>query len=169
MTSRSERYRRPMAVLAVLLAAVLAGCTSESSPTDPQGISTVEVAFHSFELVNHERRDAGVQPQLTFDDAVAAVARAHSEAMRDKNFFGHAGPDGNLTSRLAAAGIPYGAASENIARVSGGVNAAASAHGFLMASAQHRGNILNPRFRAVGVGVARDGSDWWFTQIFVRP
>lgn len=167
-TMIGKTRRIPSACLALLLPLVLMACTGES-PTEPSGITIADVAFHSYELANSERRDAGVSPQLALDDALAAVARAHSQAMRDNNFFGHNGPNGDLRARLQAAGISYRTAAENLAEVDAGADAAGVAHALLMSSQQHRNNILNSRFKLVGVGVVREGNSWWFTQIFVNP
>ena len=38
-----------------------------------------------------------------------------------------------------------------------------------MKSAGHRENILRPDFTDTGVGVCRDGTTYYFTQVFLRP
>ncbi len=38
-----------------------------------------------------------------------------------------------------------------------------------MQSPGHRKNILHPDFTQTGVGVCRDGSTYYFTQVFLRP
>ena len=43
------------------------------------------------------------------------------------------------------------------------------AHKQLMASASHRKNILSPKYRLAGVGVAKAGNTYWITQIFIKP
>ncbi len=164
--------RRPLAVLlAVAVAAVLAaGCSSgSSSPTEPGGLREAEIEAESLRLINGSRQQAGAQ-RLAIDEVVAEVARSHSRAMRDHNFFGHRDPQGNhLRDRLRAAGVSFRGAAENLALVTDRIDPAGSAHQLLMDSAEHRDNILDPRFRRAGVGVARDGDTVWLTQIFIIP
>ena len=73
--------------------------------------------YLSFQLANTARNDSNVQPSLNLDEKITAVARAHSEAMRDQGFFGHNGPDGGIGARLRAAGIPFCTAGENLAKL----------------------------------------------------
>ena len=110
-------------------------------------------------------------PDLVRDEALDAIARAHSVDMRDHGFFGHVSPDtGGPSDRLAAAGYRASTYAENVA--SGG-----SLHGAeagLFASLGHRRNILNPDVTHVGIGVAgkagEDGRiEWHLTQLFARP
>lgn len=156
-----------LATIAVLAAACGGG--DSDSPTAPVGTSVSEVEFTSFQLANSARRDNEVQPQLNLDERVKTVARAHSEAMRDRNFFGHDGPDGGIAARLRAAGIAFSAAGENLAKLTSVPNPAGHAHSQFMDSTVHRGVILDSRFRLAGVGVARSGDHYWLTQIYIRP
>ena len=77
-------------------------------PADP----TAEAAVLA--LVNEARVDAGCGA-LTADPALAAVARAHSADMRDRDYFSHTSPEGlSPFDRAERAGIDYSRA-ENIA------------------------------------------------------
>jgi uncharacterized protein YkwD len=155
---------------AIALLGVACGGGSESnSPTTPLGTTVAEVEFESFQLVNAARNDSNVQPQLNLDDRVSRVAREHSEAMRDQGFFGHNGLAGGIGARLRAAGVQFSTAGENLAKLSSVPNPAGEAHAQFMASPEHREIILDPRFRLAGVGVARSGSNYWLTQIYIRP
>ena len=156
----------PALAAAALLCASCGG--SADGPTTITGTSAAEVEFLSFELVNSARRDNGVEPQLVLEELISAVARAHSEAMRDQGFFGHNGPDGTLEDRLRRAGLAFSRASENVAQNSSAADPAGMAHSGFMASDGHRAAILDPRFRLVGVGVASNGDSYWLTQIFIR-
>ena len=153
----------------VLLAAACGGGGDSSTPTAPVGTSVDEVEYESFQLANSASRDNGIQPLLALDDQVQAVARAHSEAMRDQNFFGHNGPDGGIAARLRAAGVSFSAAGENLAKLSSVPNPAGHAHSQFLDSATHREVMLDKRFRLAGVGVARSGDHYWLTQIYIRP
>ena len=139
------------------------------SPTSTGVASVAEVEYLSFQLANSARTDSHVDPLLDLDQEITAIARRHSEAMRDKGFFDHNGPDGGIASRLRAAGIPFSAAGENLAKISSAADPAAQAHSLFMGSPEHREVMLNSRFRLAGVGVARSGDRYWLTQIYIRP
>jgi len=102
-------------------------------------------------LLNADRAHAGLAP-LQLDPALRDVARAHSEEMFELGYFSHVSPvHGDPAQRLAAAGIQYLVAGENLAYAP----SVAAAHEGLMASPPHRANILNPSFTRVGIGVIR--------------
>ena len=163
-----KALKATIAVLALALSACSGGGSGDS-PTSPQGLTPADVEAHSFALVN-EARSENNRKELTFHPGLADVARAHSEAMRDQGFFGHRNPQGQgLRGRLNAASIRFSSASENLAQVVDGQQPGLIAHHFLMDSAEHRDNILNPAFTRVGVGVAQDGDAWWITQVFIKP
>lgn len=150
--------------------ALLAACSSGggSTPTAPAEPSTAQVELDSYTLINSARASSSVQPPLELREAIAQVARAHSRQMRDQDFFGHADPQGRtVVDRLAAAGVAFASAGENLAMTVNVANPAAWAHQELMQSSEHRPNILSPNFALVGVGVARDGARYWITQVFV--
>jgi uncharacterized protein YkwD len=112
-------------------------------------------------LVNDQRAAAGCGA-VTADDKLAAVARAHSEDMRDRGFFSHVNPDGlDPFQRAERAGIT--AQAENIAR---GQQDAAAVMDAWMNSAGHRANILNCDLTRLGVGIAEGSGGPWWTQLF---
>jgi uncharacterized protein YkwD len=109
-------------------------------------------------LVNEARRRHRL-PALRTDERLRTAARAHSADMRDRSYLAHDAPDGRSPDdRMRAAGYRQ-PASENIAV------GYPTPHAVLQAwlrSPGHRANIVDPRFRAIGVGVARgDGGPWW--------
>lgn len=164
---RPETRRLVSAVALLLL--VACGGSGGGSPTAPGARSESEVEALSFDLVNRTRSDERVGPALAWDEAVAAVAREHSRDMRDRGFFSHVDPEGDdFADRLRDAGIPFTGVSENLARVTDAPNPAAFAHERFLENPAHRANILDPRFTHAGVGVARRGSTYWITQVFVR-
>ncbi|MCZ6690283.1 MAG: IPT/TIG domain-containing protein [Planctomycetota bacterium] len=125
-----------------------------------------------FDLINQERGVVG-KPDLTHDPAIRLVARAHSEDMRDRNFFDHRNPDGDdPDDRLLAAGISFGAWAE-IIQFNLSADPAQAAFDWWMNSALHRGLMLdesNVGFTLTGIGASTDGAGtWWFTAMFVRP
>jgi len=114
-------------------------------------------------LVNRERRRYGL-PELRWDSKIAEVARAHSKDMWERHYFSHIDPDGkDPAKRLEQAGIYFLLAGENIALAP----SVSLAHQGLMNSEGHRENILNPKFKKIGIGIA-DGGIYgkMFTQDF---
>ncbi len=170
MNTPDNRARIGYCLLAAIaLLGVACGGGGADSPTTPLGTTVVEVEFESFQLVNSARQNNNVQPQLDLQERIARVARAHSEAMRDQNFFGHSGASGGIGARLRAAGIQFSTAGENLAKLSSVPNPAGQAHSQFIASPEHREVMLDSRFRVAGVGVARSGGTYWLTQIYVGP
>jgi uncharacterized protein YkwD len=105
-----------------------------------------------FELVNRERRRAGIRP-LDGDPSLDGVAEGHSKDMVDAHFFGHKSPTtGVVEDRLRAHGIRLGLFGENVAKGPSMVDS----HAMLMASPAHRANVLNPNFTHVGIGVVEE-------------
>ncbi len=157
--------------LVTLVFLLIASCSGggPGGPTAPAEMSSFQVESILTDLVNQARSSAGVSPDLHVDPAVSQVARAHSEAMRDRGFFSHADPEGNkLRDRLRVAGVTFRSAGENLAQVGGASDPAGMAHRMLMDSNSHRKNILSDNFSVMGIGVAKRGSEYWITQIFLE-
>lgn len=153
-----------------LLAISPAACTDSRSPTAPlspgavvppaTGPSDPQVAAF-VTLVNQHRASLGLAP-LAWRADVAAVAQAHSQDMLDRNYFSHTTPEGATPwDRLAAAGITYASAGENIAY---GYPTAETVLAAWLASPGHKANIENPNFTHHGVGLA--GTYW--THVFIQ-
>ena len=124
-------------------------------PTDPEVASFVR-------LMNAHRVSLGL-PALVWDSRVAAVAQAHSRDMLEHDYFSHKWSDGGSTwDRLAARGVTYSRAGENIAW--GQKTGSAVLRGWLN-SRGHRENIENERY--THHGVAKVGIYW--THVFIRP
>jgi uncharacterized protein YkwD len=125
-------------------------------PADP----TAEAAVLA--LVNEARVDAGCGA-VTADPALAAVARAHSADMRDRDYFSHTSPEGlSPFDRAEQAGVDHSRA-ENIAF--GQADATAVMEAWLE-SPGHRANILDCELTKLGVGVAEGPGGPWWTQLF---
>jgi uncharacterized protein YkwD len=143
--------------------------------------------------VNQDRTSPSVQDEtkglakpLQWDVRLAAVAREHSEEMAATGNFSHRGADGGAPmTRVSKAGVCWLATGENIAKIDLGsgfvpVSEATAneqvvtkAEALFMAEPKfkpnHRGNILNPAYNRVGIGIARaaDGS-FYITQEFAQ-
>ncbi len=102
------------------------------------------------EVTNVSRAKAGIAT-LKYDTKLAAVAKAHSVDMVNKNYFSHNSPNGSTPfDRMKAAGLDYTVAGENLAK---GYSTVFHAHNGLFNSAGHRKNILNAKFKYAGVGI----------------
>ena len=105
-------------------------------------------------LIKDERARQGLAP-LTLNPILMQVALAHSQDMRDRNFFGHVNPDDlRACQRLTNAGYDWWACGENIGAGYASVQAVFNAW---MSSAGHRANILDPDFTEIGFGYAAGG------------
>lgn len=112
-------------------------------------------------LVNKERREQGLV-ELKFNESIQKVARDYALFMFKNGYISHQNPEGKMASdRLKAGGIDFFMSGENIALSEN----TEKAHQGLMASSDHRKNILFPFFRKVGIG-AVDGGE--FGMIFVQ-
>lgn len=123
------------------------------NPTPPTtNISQIEQDI--FRLTNEQRVQNGLSPYV-LDNAISAVARAHSKDMSARNFFAHTNPDGvDPFQRMRVGGISFSYAGENIA---GGPSADIMVNNW-MHSPGHRANILNAGFRRIGIGVAQNNT-----------
>ncbi|MDQ3908169.1 MAG: CvpA family protein [Acidobacteriota bacterium] len=105
------------------------------------------------ELVNRERAAAGLKP-LAPDPELTEVARKHSADMFARGYFAHVNPEGQSPfDRMAAAGVKFRTAGENLALAP----TLQIAHTGLMNSPGHRANILQPSFGRVGIGIMDGG------------
>ncbi|MBX4205870.1 CvpA family protein [Candidatus Microgenomates bacterium] len=112
-------------------------------------------------LVNKERKDRGIA-ELTKDSKIADVARAYAKDMWTRQFFSHYSPEGkDVGDRLTTAGIRYYIAGENLALAP----TLTLAHNGLMNSEGHKANILEKRYKKVGIGVIDNG---YYGKIFVQ-
>ena len=163
-------------VLAPVLAAPGAGPTRAARRAEPDADSMDNLARQMWALVNRDREDPanaaethGRALPLRWNDKLAAVALAHSRDMTMRRYFAHVDPEGRTpTDRINAAGIPWRALAENISMN----RTVTSAENDLMDEPRfqqnHRGNILNPAYTDIGIGIVRapDG-DLYITQDFI--
>lgn len=128
-----------------------------------------QLEHKAFEILNEKRKENGLPP-IQWSEDMAKVARLHSENMAKYKFFSHEGQDGSMVNdRADALGFSkWRAIGENIAYNRGYDNPVEFACQRWMQSPSHRENILNPRWKEAGVGVAvtAEGT-YYFTQVFV--
>jgi len=118
-----------------------------------------------FKLVNEEREAIGLS-KLDWSPEVVLVARDHATDMWERKYFGHVSPEEeDVGDRLTEAEIGYSYAGENLALAP----TVSTAHVGLMNSEGHRENILEPRFKKVGIGVIDNGVyGKMFVQVFTN-
>lgn len=128
----------------------------------------IKQAFETqlFDLANVERAQNNLKA-FTWAPEVVPVARAHSEDMKNRDYFDHQNPEGLYSyDRLENVSIYGSISGENIAA---GQTNAIFAHEGWMNSLGHRQGILSNTTR-LGVGVAFGGSyQIYYTQNFYTP
>lgn len=115
-------------------------------------------------------------PTVRWHAELAAVARGHSADMLKRGYVDHATPEGTTVSdRLNRHGIKFMACGENIGVVYGPASLSDAGiyeiyDAFMRQPRRltnHRGNLLNPIWTHVGIGIARDPNGTLFmTQNF---
>jgi uncharacterized protein YkwD len=135
-----------------LVAAAAASCR-DSSLVPTTAASRARVAAAILCLVNVERRKRG-RTRLLRSPRLARAAAAHSSDMQRRRYFEHERVPGGpkLAARLRRAGYRGPTYAENIGYGSD-FNAALMVDAW-MHSPGHRANILHPRLRFGGVGLA---------------
>ena len=159
-----------LAVLTLVLVALAVGVVAYAEPL-AEGPDTRAIEERIADESNAERSAAGVA-ETTVDADLAAVARAHSEDMRDRGFVDHTNPDGATPlDRVETAGIDC-VPGENIYQTPRGAIAtsdrafAAAVVRSWMDSPGHRETLLRESYTRQGVGVAVDDSALYATQLF---
>lgn len=116
-----------------------------------------------FKKVNEERKKLAIQ-ELVWDPTLVPIGRSHAKDMWERSYFSHYSPDGkDVGDRLNEAGIRYTIAGENLALAP----TVGTAHTGLMNSQGHRENILETRFKKIGIGVIDNGVyGKMFVQVF---
>lgn len=130
------------------------------------GLSPGQMEDKLLLLVNRERSGRGL-PELRFDPLLRAMARGHSRKMIGENRLAHDFPGyEKLDERAARAGLYFGKIGENVAKSETFVTR--FFHEALLASPEHRKNILDGEFTHLGVGIGKSGATYFVTQEFGR-
>ncbi|MEZ4423620.1 MAG: CAP domain-containing protein [Gemmatimonadota bacterium] len=160
-SSRSSRWSRLLQGLTGCCLGVGAACDLPFTGPDAVVCPATE-GQEVVRLLNEARIEAGLEP-LTVDLRLVASAERHALDMSGHDHFSHTGTDGSTVSaRVRAAGYDWTHVAENIAAGQTGPEAVVAAW---MDSPPHRGNILAPGARHVGLGfemapASRYGT-WW--------
>ena len=101
-------------------------------------------------LTNQKRAEAGLSV-LTFNQTLASAAYTKGRDMIDRDYWAHVAPDGTQPWKFFTQfGYRYRYAGENLARDFSSAGAAVEAW---MNSPTHRDNILNSKYKEIGIGV----------------
>lgn len=114
-------------------------------------------------MVNDERIRQNL-PVLTTDTDLTQIGRRHSRDMFDNRYFSHTDlAGGSVADRAESFGITYLTIGENL----GYGPDVRTVHEGLMASPNHRDNILEPSYSRIGIGVVDGGAyGIMVTQVF---
>ncbi len=139
------------------------GAPSATVPGEEAGDGVDDAIDALLRRVNGARAAEGT-PALVRDPLLEKVARAHALAMMKAKLLGHDVGDGDPAARLVEAGGKWKLVGENVAKA----KSERAAHRAIYASPSHRSNVLDARFKKIGIAIVADPkSDYlWVTQLF---
>jgi uncharacterized protein YkwD len=150
----------------LLLALVVATCTTKALATDREDVTLDAEEASVLEHINEYRVSLGLVP-LTPVPRLNAVAFAHSLDMGRRGYFGHIDPEGRTPfDRMARVGYDVDNEGENLAA---GRPRGADAFTQWRRSPSHDAAMRDPTYRAIGIGrVALPGSryEYYWTAVF---
>jgi uncharacterized protein YkwD len=142
----------PLVVAAVLVAVAFPAGASPAHTHVQAPLTALQSGV--FTQLNAIRRLHGLVP-LKLNAALTQSAAQHTEEMGDDGYFQHPSVDGTaFWKRIAhwygSTGYPYWSVGENLLWSSPDVDAVDAMH-LWMNSPEHRANILDPRWREIGI------------------
>lgn len=166
--ARAKRGRGFLAAIALGLS--LSACSAaDDLATDAPILGLRENSHEESDfllLLNEFRAENGLNG-LAATPLLNQVAYDHSLDMGNRQYFDHTNPEGESPfDRMRAAGYRGGFMAENIAA---GQQTAQQAFASWRDSPGHRQNMLNPRFKAIGIGraeVQRSRFGVYWTTVF---
>jgi uncharacterized protein YkwD len=141
-----------------IMVPIVRGPAGIASAPQPVGSRWSATERQAVDKINEYRRQAGCGP-LTLNDQLSAAAERHSKDMAAKNFMSHTGSDGStITTRINDSGYPWQRIGENIAV--GYATADTVVDGWYN-SAPHKANMLDCRFRDIGMSLEMNTATQW--------
>jgi uncharacterized protein YkwD len=133
-----------------------AGCSG--ADRSPASLGSGKAARATLCLLNRERRAHGLRP-LRLDSKLNRAARGHARDMVARRYFAHTSRSGaSFSARIKRTGWTRSRRSwtvgENIGWGGGSLASPRAMVAAWMRSPGHRANILQGRFRAIGIGIA---------------
>ena len=141
---------RKLPPLVLVVAVLVAGTASETDATVASKRDRI------LSLLNQTRRSHGL-PAFRLNLALSKEAQSHSRVMANRNRLFH-------TTNLWSCVRAYSPSTwgENV----GYAGSLIRIRTLWMQSSGHRANIMNPRFRRIGIGVVKARGVFWVTTIF---
>jgi uncharacterized protein YkwD len=125
----------------------------------PAATNVVEVRAATLCLINAQRAHHGAAP-LTENPRLQRAAELHSLDMARRDFFEHQNPDGvQPAARILHQGYPPILVGENLGWGEMSKGTPANMVALWMKSPGHRANMLEPRYREIGIGMAYDAPE----------
>jgi hypothetical protein len=157
MRPRFFRYLFSALIALSLLAASLQAAAAQADP-----------AAELLSRINALRTQNGLLP-LALSEALNTAAQRHSDDMATTGNVSHTGSDGSTSeARIQAAGYGHWRDffiwGENI--YGGQIAQLDDAWNFWINSTPHRNNLLNTRYREIGIGVTTNGNGTYYTLNF---
>jgi uncharacterized protein YkwD len=134
-----------------------AACSASAARVSVTEETIATAASATLCLLNRERTQRGLKPLKT-ERNLTKAALAHSQDMVSRTFFEHESPNGRtpFDRILATRYVPRGASWTLGENIGWGTESLAQPIALVKAwmnSPGHRRNILNPRFREIGIGI----------------
>jgi len=153
----------------LVLSQLLLGVTAYAGPTISENQSIV-MQKNIVSLTNAERSKENLS-LLKENEVLDRAANNKLNDMFEKNYWDHKGPNGETAwDFIESEGYVYQLAGENLAR---GFDTSAEAVAAWMNSPSHRDNILNKRFREIGISVGsgeiKGAKTTLIVQVFGEP
>jgi Cysteine-rich secretory protein family len=141
---------------------VLAGMIAAVPLLERQTMAQQPAEQQLMDLVNADRAQQGLPP-LKWDPALAQAAMQHAQLMAQQQSLSHQYPgEPDLDARCGAAGAHFRAIAENVALAP----SPQALNQEWMHSPPHRANILDPRMDTIGVGLVRQGGNYYAVEDF---
>jgi uncharacterized protein YkwD len=158
--------KRALAILLLVTGPIVAG----GDRPEKAKLSADEKAL--LDLANKERKKEKL-PGLALNPLLCKIARRHCENMAKQEKLSHELDGKKVGDRATEAGYDYRAIGENIAwslpkeDAEAPPSPPAQIHKMWMDSKGHRENILNPKYREVGLAMVRSKKGvYYYTQVF---
>jgi hypothetical protein len=146
-------------------------CWGEVSFTPTLQAQEQDPVAQFVELINQARSRESLSP-YGWSNELAAAAQRHANDLAANQLASHIGTDGSDASqRIAEAGYAAWGGTMVGENYWAGTTTPRQAFDWFMESQPHRENILNPRYREIGVGVATDidGRSYYVLNFGARP
>jgi uncharacterized protein YkwD len=165
--ARTAKLLFPALLAGIALALPATASAAPCADVDliPSAANMASIKTATLCLLNRERTSRGLAP-LTSNGQLGKVAQGYSASMVRQRFFDHVSPAGvTLSSRVRRStnylrgSIRSWSLGENLGWGSGELATPTRIHASWMNSSGHRRNILDRRFRHVGIGVAAGAPD----------